>query len=136
MGIEIVCSMIVAIASLLSASCAYIACKSSNTANDIHIREMLIKVYDSFLNHSNFSGKGEMSQNVNKELLLQELYLNVMEIACGLYLKNKVNKKLFKTIYKIDIKNLYDNSDYKKALNDRSNNYVNINKVYEKWFEK
>lgn len=69
-----------------------------------------------------------------KQNCVIENYINVYEIACGLFLDNKIDKKRFRETYIDDIKNLCEKDTFKKQMQpDGTLKYNNIWKVYHSW---
>jgi len=63
-----------------------------------------------------------------------ENYLNVYEVACGLFQDNKIDTVRFKKTYADDINNLCKKDAYKKQMHPESKSkYKSIWTVYHKW---
>lgn len=91
------------------------------------------------------NGSTEMSEPDRKylEILKKRLhscienYLNVYEVACGLYLGVKIDVSRFESTYIEDIKNLCEESAFKKQMQpEAASKYKNIWKVYHKLIKK
>jgi hypothetical protein len=61
--------------------------------------------------------------------------LNIYNIACNQYLKNKIDKDLFKSYYSILIKQIKEEEKYRYYFEERDPNleFSSINKVYNEW---
>ena len=69
-----------------------------------------------------------------KQNCVIENYINVYEIACGLFLDNKIDKKRFRETYTDNIKNLCEKDAFKKQMQPESTlKYTTIWKVYHSW---
>lgn len=59
--------------------------------------------------------------------------INAYEDACAKYLDNKVDQKRFEKLYKVEIRQLVQNVEYKKYFDGITSTYRCILKVYEQW---
>ena len=65
-----------------------------------------------------------------------EVLLNSYELACGMYLDEKIDKERFKRQYVDEIKRLYDFPEpFKKRLEGTNSPYRAIRKVYLEWHD-
>ncbi len=59
--------------------------------------------------------------------------LNAYEEACAKYIDSKVDKKRFEKTYRIEIRNLVEDANYKKYFDSITSRYKAILKVYKEW---
>lgn len=74
--------------------------------------------------------KDILSQAFNSAI---ESNLNAYEEACAKYLDNKVDKERFKRNYSVEIRQLVENTNYKKYFDATTSPYKCILKVYNEW---
>lgn len=74
--------------------------------------------------------KDILSQAFNSAI---ESNLNAYEEACAKYLDNKVDKECFKRNYSVEIRQLVENTKYKKYFDATTSPYKCILKVYNEW---
>lgn len=90
------------------------------------------------------SGKKISELNKQENLLLKilkmrrdsviENYINVYEVACGLFLDNKIDIGRFRKTYTDNIKNLCEKDTFKKQMQpEGTSKYTTIWKVYHSW---
>lgn len=59
--------------------------------------------------------------------------LNAYDEACSKYIDNKVDRKRFEKNYRISIRQLVENPDFKSYFDPLSSRYKRILKVYREW---
>lgn len=62
-----------------------------------------------------------------------ENHLNSVEIACANYRDGKIDRKRFKKNYHVEIRQLFDNPQFKPYLDTRKATYECIKHVYDSW---
>ncbi|PIB39085.1 hypothetical protein [Maribacter sp. 4G9] len=62
-----------------------------------------------------------------------EDYFNHYDRACRLYLENKIDTKSFKKEYKLEIKNIVENKNYKRYFEPKKPRFKAILKVHKRW---
>lgn len=109
-------------------SVAIISWISSKSINKVNIESSAF----SMLNNTKMSLDNALPQCENIEEIkpLMEDYLTVFNYVCSLFNVKKRGGKRFRTLYSLDIKNIFGNEDFMEILNDDSENYIYLRKAH------
>lgn len=104
---------------------------------EMQIRELISNARYRYLDiSSRINIKEEEEENVilknGSEALLEDL-LNAYDEACAKYIDNKVDKKRFKKIYDVEIRQLYEENSLEDKFQKQTTRFQAIRKVYNEW---
>lgn len=101
---------------------------------EMQIRELISNARYRYLDvSSEISSKEEdIALRKKSEALLEDL-LNAYDEACAKYIDNKVDKKRFKKLYEVEIRQLYEEDSLSDKFQKQTTRFQAIRKVYDKW---
>jgi hypothetical protein len=107
---------------------AIISWKSSKSINKINIESAAFSMLNNSkiaLDNAIFKGK-----DITKIKPLMEDYLTVFNYACSLFKLKRRSGKRFRTLYSLDIKNIFKSEVFMEILNSDPDNYVYLRKAH------
>ena len=102
---------------------------------EMQIRELISNARYRYLDISSRINLKEEENVILKngsEALLEDL-LNAYDEACAKYIDNKVDKKRFKKIYDVEIRQLYEENSLEDKFQKQTTRFQAIRKVYNEW---